>query len=307
MYLNSLIIINYNNANLTIQTLQSIYKHKHNEQIEVILIDNASKIDDYTIIEKYVFDNHDLNIVLYRSRINVGFGAGNMLGVNLANGKYYTFINNDVIIIEETFNKLTSFLEQNNDVSVVGCQAIDEDRIKYKTFDYQLSLATELFSTSFLHFLSKKKYPNRLAMFSEPTQVGAVPGSLFTCRATDFNAVGGFDTSLFLYYEEKDLSFRINKQLGKKTFSIPNINYIHLKGKSTDKSIDIRRELKISQFYCVRKNLGFFNYQIFFLISFLIFLIKSPFSKKNFSYLKLVLIGIPTSESLKYNQNIIKK
>lgn len=188
MYLNSLIIINYNNANLTIQTLQSIYKHKHNEQIEVILIDNASKIDDFAIIEKYVLDNQHLNIVVYRSRINVGFGAGNMLGVNLANGKYYTFINNDVIIIEDTFNKLTSFLEQNNDVSVVGCQAIDEDRIKYKTFDYQLSLATELFSTSFLHFLSKKKYPNRLAMFSEPTQVGAVPGSLFTCRATDFNA-----------------------------------------------------------------------------------------------------------------------
>ena len=305
MSLNSLIIINYNNANLTIQTLESIYKHKHNEQIEVILIDNASKFDDYTIIKNYALDHQELNIVLYRSRINVGFGAGNMLGVNFAKGKYYTFINNDVIIIEDTFTKLTSFLEQNNDVAIVGCQAIDENNVKYKTFDYQLSLATELFSSSFLHFISKKKYPERLAQFSEPTQVGAVPGSLFTCRATDFDAVGGFDTSIFLYYEEKDLSFRIHKQLGKKTFSIPNVNYIHLKGQSTGKSINIRKELKISQFYCIRKNLGFFNYQIFFLINFLIFLIKSPFSKKNFSYLKLVLIGIPTSKSLKHNQKII--
>ncbi len=139
----------------------------------------------------------------------------------------------------------------------------------------------------------------------EPAKVGAVPGSLFCCVAKDFDEVGGFDTNLFLYFEEKDLAYRITEKLKKDIYSLPYTNYIHLKGKSTGTSQIIRNEMKIAQFYVIHKNLNSFSYLLFYFYQFIIFLIKSPFSKKNRAYLILLLQGVSVAKSIKHIQKII--
>lgn len=306
MILTSIIIVNYNSSNLTIQTLESIKNQVQNpEKYEIIVVDNASENEEFIILKDYVAAfNNGFSVKLFRSRLNVGFGAGNMCGINLARGDYYVFLNNDVILLEDSIEKLIDYLEQNKDVSIVGCQAIDENKVKYKAFDYDLSLITEIIGDSFLTILNKKKYPPRYIVTDKPMEVGAVPGSLFACNATDFDAVGGFDSSLFLYYEEKDLAYRIKKRLNKKVVSLPYTSYIHLKGKSTVKSQLIRNEMKISQFYTIHKNLGTFTYLVFYIIHFILFTLKFPFNKKYRSYLKLLLQGISPSHSIKHLQQI---
>jgi len=156
-----------------------------------------------------------------------------------------------------------------------------------------------------MYFINSKKYPKRILNNKEPIKVGAVSGSLFCIKASDFNFVGGFDSNIFLYYEEKDLAFRIHKILKKDIYFLPNINYIHLCGKSTSVSQKIKNELKISQFYTIKKNLGAIQYTIFYLSQVLVFLIKSPFNKKNRAYLSLVLFGISVANSIKHSQKII--
>ncbi|WP_445715026.1 glycosyltransferase family 2 protein [Flavobacterium sp.] len=302
----SIIIINFNTSELTIQALKSIEKLITNpDSFEIILVDNASNINDFHNLQEVLPKLNKISIKLIRSRINVGFGAGNMLGIQQAIGKYYVFINSDVILEENAIEFLIKFLEKNPNASMVGCQALDENYKKFKGFDYNLSFFTEIFSDKFLHFINSKKYPRRISNSKTPIKVGAVSGSLFCVNASDFNHVGGFDTNIFLYYEEKDLAYRIHKYIKKDIYFLPNVNYIHLCGKSTSPSQKIKNELKISQFYTIKKNLGTFQYFFFFLSQLLIFLIKSPFNKKNRAYLSLLLHGPSVANSLKHSQKII--
>lgn len=303
----SVIIINYNTSKLTLNAVQSIIEKVTDlAKYEIIIVDNASEKEDFESLKTEIKNLNVDFIRLVRSTINVGFGAGNMIGVQNAIGDYYLFMNSDVLLLEDSFGEMISFLNNNPTVSIVGCQAVNEKNEPFKAFDYNLSLTSELLSDSVLQLINPKKYLPRMLTTKNPVKVGAVPGSLFTCVAKDFDEIGGFDTSLFLYYEEKDLAFRITKKLKKDIYSLPYSTYIHLKGKSTPTSQKIRNEMKISQFYVIQKNLGSIKYKLFYYSQFCVFLLKSLVSKKNRSYLVLLLNGISVAKSMKHSQKIIK-
>lgn len=303
----SVIILNYNTSKLTLNALQSIEKKVIDfDKYEIIIVDNASEKEDFEAL-KNGLNSFGIGFVkLIRSKINVGFGAGNMIGVQNAIGNFYIFMNSDVLLLEDSFSEMISFLNKNPNASMVGCQAVNENGEPFKAFDYNLSLKSELLSDSLLQIINPKKYFPRMLKTKNPIKVGAIPGSLFTCVAKDFDEIGGFDTSIFLYYEEKDLAFRIQKKLKKDIYSLPFLTYIHLKGKSTKPSQKIRNEMKISQFYVIQKNLGSIKYKFFYFSQLSIFVLKSLFSKKNRSYLILLLNGISVAKSIKHSQKIIK-
>lgn len=298
----SVIIINYHTAHLTEQAVNSVWSHANPATTEVIVVDNGSSEEDFHRLHLALHEKP--NTFLLRSRINLGFGGGNMYGVQKARGVYYAFLNSDAMLVEDSFKVMTSFLEQHPEVSIVGATAVDEQNQAYKGFDYSLSLRSELLGNGFLQLLNSRKFPSRWTRFQRPTKVGSVPGSFLFCRAKDFNQVGGFDTNLFLYYEEKDLSYRIMNELGKASYLLPQTSYIHLKGKSTPPSYPFKKELRISQFYTIRKNLGTFKYLIFYCFCFFKYLLKAPFSSKNRKYLGLVFRGASLAESLKHKQSI---
>lgn len=298
----SVIIINYNTADLTLQAIASVLHHAGGTGIEIIVVDNASTAADLKVLENGI---KNLNqVYLCRSKINLGFGGGNMLGVQKARGKYYVFLNSDTYLMEDSIEIGRDFLNKNPDCAVVGFRSINEDGYSFKNFSYTLSFWQELFGDQVARLASFNKFPSRKADLTTPTEVGSVQGSFLMVRAVDFNAIGGFDTNLFLYYEELDLSYRIKKKLGKTTYYLPQTTYVHLRGKSTPPSYPIKKELRISQFYTVRKNLGLFQYLLFYIGNFIKYLFKAPFSAKNRRYLALLLKGVPLSESLRHKQVI---
>lgn len=301
MITGSIIIVNYNTSGITINAINSIIEKVSNlNNYEIIVVDNASELSDFLNLKSGIDAINLSNLILIKSKFNVGFGAGNMLAVQSAKGKYYIFMNSDVLLKDDSFSSMITFLENNIAVSIVGCQAVSESGDKFKAFDYKISFLTETFSNSVLQFFNRNKYPSRRITSKEPILVDAVGGSLFTCVAKDFESVGGFDTNLFLYYEEKDLAYRIQKRLKKTIYLLPSLEYIHLKGQSCGSSQAIKNELKISQFYAVKKTLHPLKYVLFYSVNFLTFLLKSPFSKKNFAYLKLLICGISVSKSIKH-------
>lgn len=64
-----------------------------NKSIEVIVVDNASFQDEATILEQRY-----PQIIVIRSKKNLGFAGGNNLGIQSSHGKYLFFINNDTLL-----------------------------------------------------------------------------------------------------------------------------------------------------------------------------------------------------------------
>jgi len=192
----SIIIINYNTSALTINCVESIIEFERDKITEFIIVDNASSEEDYENL------THKLNkidtVTIVRSKINLGFAAGNMLGFQYAKGNYFAFINSDVLFVSPVFDYLSTFMEQNKTVGVCGPQILNDNGQKTTSFRSFEGLRYKLFGKKFLSFTQPNK-PSMLKKYTTPIAVDFIIGSFMFFRSEAFHAVGGFDPTTFLY------------------------------------------------------------------------------------------------------------
>ena len=91
----SIITVNYNGLKDTCELIDTL--PIEDESVEVIVVDNASKEDEATLIEQLY-----PKVKIVRSKENLGFAGGNNLGIQVARGKYFFFINNDTLLRPQT-------------------------------------------------------------------------------------------------------------------------------------------------------------------------------------------------------------
>lgn len=300
----AIILINYNSSDHSINCIRSIIeKTSKNINYQIIITDNCSKQENYLKLKLFCEQIGFTNLELHRNRINTGFGAGNMFGIQFANAKYLAFINNDTLFKNDCLLILKNALESNANIGIAGAQAFKENGDFLGSFDHFASPMRELLGRNFLETINPKKYPKRKKKYTQPLQVNFIPGSFMFLRSKDFYEAGGFDTNIFLYYEETDLCIRLANK-SKFAYLIPEAEFIHFHGASTEKSLAIKKELKISLLYIIRKHYGFFGYKI--VLHFLVFkyFFSSIFKPKNWSLFFLILAGAPISKSLKTKQII---
>jgi GT2 family glycosyltransferase len=302
----AVILINYNSSEHSINCIRSIIeKTSKNLLYQIIITDNCSEKEDYLKLKSFCDEANLPNIELHRSHINSGFGGGNMFGVQFANANYLAFLNNDTLLKNDCLSILKNALDTDTNIGIAGAQAYKENGDFMISLDHFASPAREIIGRSFLESINSKKYPKRKKLYKNPLQVNFVPGSFMFVRATDFYEVGGFDTTIFLYYEETDLCIRLAKK-SKFAYLIPEAEFIHFHGVSTGKSLAIKKELKISLLYIMRKHYGFFGHKIVMAFLIVKYFFSSILKPKNWSLFFLILTGAPLSKSLKTNQKIVK-
>ena len=299
----SIIIINYNSDELTINCIKSLLELTAKDLVcQYIIVDNASEPNSYFSVKNYVNSIEEkTNITLLRSDINTGFGGGNMIGFKEAKGKYIAFINNDTILKNDCLSILKDFLDKNKKCGICGPQAYKEDGRILPTIDHFASLSREIFGRGFLEAINSKKYPKRFKQYKQPKQAQFVAGSFMFLRTSEFKSIAGFDENIFLYYEETDLCKRL-LNIGKTAFLVPEAKFIHFHGASTTPSIAIKTELKISLLYVIKKHYGSIKH--FILLNYLRFryFLSSIIKPKYRPLFKTLYKGAPLSASLKHKQ-----
>ena len=298
----AVILINYNSAKYTIDCIKSIWDKTATElDYEIIVVDNNSEIEDLNLVETFVNQQNKDSLKLVKSKINTGFGGGNMIGAQAANAKYLAFVNNDSIFMNDCLSLLFKAMESNESYGICGPKAYKEDGSILPTLDHFTSLSKEFLGRSMLEKINPNKYPNRKKNYTVHQKGQFVAGSFMMVRAKDFWKVGGFDTNIFLYHEETDLCKRINK-LSKHAYLIPEAEFIHYHGASTPKSIAIKTELKLSQLYVIRKHDGYLKFKILLTFFQIKYLFSSLVKPKYRSLFLVLLKGAHLSDSLKQKQ-----
>jgi GT2 family glycosyltransferase/lipopolysaccharide/colanic/teichoic acid biosynthesis glycosyltransferase len=232
----SVIIVNYNVKHFLEQCLMAIEQARHNLNIEIIVVDNASVDGSQAMVKKKFPD-----VKLIENSKNFGFAKANNIGLRLARGRYILILNPDTLIQEDTIIVLKKFLDEHPAVSAVGCKLINPDGSFQITSRRSIPTPWVAFTkiVGLSRIFPKSKIFGRYNLSYIPpdveSEVDVLSGSLMMVRREVFEKVGYFDEDYFMYGEDIDLCYRI-KKAGGKIYYTPKTKAIHYKGESTKKS-----------------------------------------------------------------------
>jgi GT2 family glycosyltransferase len=246
----SIIIINYNTFQLTLNCIRSIVETTEIEY-EILLIDNNSKE-----CNPQLFLDFFPLLRLMELKENVGFARANNIGMKNAKGDYILLLNSDTIVQRNTINETVGFLKENKSVDIIGCKSVLENGITQKTV-YEYYDETSLIPS--LKYLFKhntiiqtllgqvakrrKSSTSRKKMVArgedkacdenyqhEKKRIGFLMGVFLLFKRSVYENTKGFDPDFFMYHEEKE--WFLNRLRNYNIMYYPKASIIHYHGKS---------------------------------------------------------------------------
>jgi len=190
----SIITVNYNQPKLTELLLASLRQVNTYDNIEIIVVDNASKLNPVP--------NWELaypNMIFIRSDENLGFAGGNNIGIAAATGEFLFLINNDTEVTPNLVEQLVNTLEDNPNVGLISPLILYYEQpeiIQYAGF------------TPMNFFTGRNKAIGQFEVdkgqrnYIGPT--GYIHGAAMMLRKEHATLVGLMPDHYFLYYEEGD-------------------------------------------------------------------------------------------------------
>ncbi len=216
----SVVIVNYNSREQLRNCLSSIQSESWGQ---VIVADSVSSDGSAEMVRQ---DFPWVHLMLCPQ--NNGYGAAANLAIASCASNYVLLLNSDTVLKPGTLQTLNKYLDQHLQVAVAGPQFVNADgRHQLSCFEFPTPWQTLLQETSLSRFL-----PLSAKSVQAAQPVPWVLGAALAIRRVAFDAVGGFDESFFMYFEEVDLCYRL-KQAGWQTHFIPEAVIMHIGGAST--------------------------------------------------------------------------
>lgn len=226
MSLISIITVNYNQPEATLALLQSIEQHYPKGNIEVIVVDNGSKVD---FGKRFIDQREDL--IYIRSEQNLGFAGGNNLGLKRATGDLLFLVNNDTELTAGILETLSESLHADPRIGIVSPKILYYDEptiIQYAGF------------TSMNFYTCRNKcigqFEQDLGQYDHIlAETGFAHGAAMMITRKALQASGPMAENFFLYFEEMDWCERI-KRAGFKVYVNTEASIFHKESLSVGKN-----------------------------------------------------------------------
>ena len=245
------------------------------ESIKVVVIENSND----QLLKKEISSKYN-NVDCILSKENLGYGAGNNLGLSKVDTNYALIINPDVILKKDTLDKFFLAIKKVENFGIIAPLSKSE---KYKNFNIDNDGSIK--------------------------EVENVKGFAMFLNMKNLKKIDFFDENFFLYFEEIDLCKRLRNQ-NIKIYIDPTIEVSHLGGASHNTEINKPMELSRnwhwmwSTFYYHKKHHGYIRAFIGILpklissiIKFVIYMLI--FKKSKSDIYKHRILGIINSVLLK--------
>lgn len=114
----SVIILTYNNLDFTKNCLDSLQLYTDYPDWELIIVDNASSDATPAYLAAYAQERSNVKVIL--NSTNIGFPAGNNIGIKTATGEYLVLLNNDTYVTRGWLTDLLRPLRLDPQLGLVG-------------------------------------------------------------------------------------------------------------------------------------------------------------------------------------------
>lgn len=201
-------IVTYNNISTIPKTLETLFEQSKDVDFKLYILDNGSSDGTTEFIE-----NNYPDVTVIRSPKNVGFGAGHNIIIDRVDSKYHVIINPDIVLNENVIGKLTEYMDDNPEIGLLSpriCFPDGRDQILGKR-NPQLKylVASRLRGDEPSKLL--KEYAMLDCDLTKPVHIDNATGCFMFIRTDVLKQIGGFDDGYFMYFEDADLTRRINE------------------------------------------------------------------------------------------------
>ncbi len=226
----SIIILSYNSKHIILDCLESIPVR---EDWEIIIPDNGSTDGSKDAILKQF-----PKITFIENGKNLGFAAGNNMGIHKSTGEYILLLNPDTVVQPDTIETVLKYLESHPKVGAATCRV----ELSNGTLDYSCHRNFPDPVNSFLHFIGLKKIsaytntniPNIIH------EIDSLTGAFALIRRTAGDQVNWLDEDYFYNAEDIDFCYKI-KERGWQVMYIPQVKIIHYKGYASKASRESKK------------------------------------------------------------------
>jgi N-acetylglucosaminyl-diphospho-decaprenol L-rhamnosyltransferase len=241
-------IVNHNTRELLRACVDSVQREAPSE---LVVVDNAS-FDGSTEMVEAEFPV----VSLIRNGTNLGYGAAANQAIADCTAEYVLLLNSDTILQPSALRDLSIYLHQNPQAAIVGPRIVNLDGTLQRScfpFPTPLDISLDVSNLSQLirYIPVLREVYLRTWSHGRVRRVPWVLGAALAIRRDAFEAVGGFDDSFFMYYEEVDLCYRL-AETGWETHFAPVTDVVHVGGASTQQrraDMTVRFFASLAQFY----------------------------------------------------------
>lgn len=216
----ALIILNWNQPQLTIETIDSIFHcTKKGFNYHLFLIDNGSSDSSLSQFEK-IYKKND-NVSILESGKNLGYAGGNNYGLRKALKKdfdYYLIANNDIIVAPDFLQKLFDDIQKYPN-SILTPKIYFAPGYEFHKDRYQKNEIGKVIWGVGSQIDWKNIYGSNIGIDevdhgqydqSQP-KIDFISGCCFLVSKDVLNKIGVFDERYYLYMEDSDLTTRAIK------------------------------------------------------------------------------------------------
>lgn len=231
----SVIIVNYNVKYFLEQALRSVLRASEGLDVETIVVDNNSSDGSVEMLT-----GRFPEVKLIANKENTGFSKANNQGIEISTGEYVLLLNPDTVVEEDCFELCLKFMQEHEDCGGLGVKMVDGKGQFLPESKRALPTPAvsffKIFGLSSVFPKSKMFGRYHLGYLSDTDThvVDVLPGAFMMMPRKLLDQIGYLDEDFFMYGEDVDLSYRIQKA-GYKNYYYPEVKIIHYKGESTKK------------------------------------------------------------------------
>jgi N-acetylglucosaminyl-diphospho-decaprenol L-rhamnosyltransferase len=223
----SIVIVSFNAREHLERCLESLLANPPAVSHEIVVVDNNSSDGSAAAAERS-------GVRVIRSAANVGFAAGNNIGIRASTGEVLLLLNSDTIVPAGAIDRLLHRLAQEPDVAVIGPRLVDGNGRAELSFGRTLTPLNEWRQGQLVWGLANNDQAvvrKVEAMTHQEQRPDWVTGACLLVRRADAEAVGLLDERFFMYTEDVDFCASIRAR-GRQILFTPEIEIVHLRGRS---------------------------------------------------------------------------